>query len=133
MKIKKILVLLGATICFSGCFDSPTSSDTPSSSSDPITPTNTAVYPTEIKAEGPLDNKMFVGTTYIIKFEVLPSNATNKKVTFSTNDEKIATVSENGEIKAVSVGQVKITIKSVSKESVTSVLDISVKKVVDDF
>lgn len=46
---------------------------------------------------------------YELKATVEPSNATNKKVVWSSSDEKVATVDENGKIKAVAGGTAIIT------------------------
>ncbi|WP_423219669.1 Ig-like domain-containing protein [Clostridium hydrogeniformans] len=42
---------------------------------------------------------------------VLPKDATNKKVTWSSSDESIATVDQEGNVKALKVGQATITAK----------------------
>lgn len=50
-----------------------------------------------------------VGATGTITATVEPTNATNKKVNWTTSDGKIATVDENGEVTAVAVGTATIT------------------------
>lgn len=44
--------------------------------------------------------------------EVLPENATNKKVTYTSSDKKVATVDENGLVTAVNEGNATITVKT---------------------
>lgn len=44
--------------------------------------------------------------------EVLPANATNKKVTYTSSDKKVATVDENGLVTAVNEGNATITVKT---------------------
>ncbi len=41
---------------------------------------------------------------------VLPTNATNKNVTWSSSDPYVATVDQNGNIKAIKVGATTITV-----------------------
>lgn len=49
------------------------------------------------------------GATFTIKATVVPSNATNQKVTWSSSDSSIAKVSSSGKVTAVSVGICQIT------------------------
>ena len=58
-----------------------------------------------------------LGTSRTAKLSatVAPSNASNKKVTWSSSDEKIATVDSKGNIKANKAGTVKITAKAGEK------------------
>ena len=52
----------------------------------------------------PKELTLTVGETEKITATVSPSNATNKKVIWSSSDEAVATVDENGNVKAVAVG-----------------------------
>lgn len=54
-----------------------------------------------------------VGKLLALKATVSPSNATNKKVVWSSNNTKRATVSEDGVVKGISAGYVTITAKTV--------------------
>ena len=58
--------------------------------------------------------------------EVTPSYADNKKVTWKSSDEKVATVDENGKATAVGNGTAKITATSVSG-SYTATISVTVK------
>ncbi|WXJ91295.1 hypothetical protein MTCOM_02530 [Moorella thermoacetica] len=51
-----------------------------------------------------------VGSTVQLKATVSPDNATNKEVTWSTSDEKIATVDDQGNVKGVAAGTATITV-----------------------
>ncbi|AEG13898.1 Ig domain protein group 2 domain protein [Desulfofundulus kuznetsovii DSM 6115] len=51
-----------------------------------------------------------VGSTVQLKATVIPDNATNKEVTWSTSDEKIATVDDQGNVKGVAEGKATITV-----------------------
>ena len=48
----------------------------------------------------------------MIKATVSPSNATNKKLIYTSSNKAVATVDANGKVKAVAPGVAKITIKS---------------------
>ncbi|MDE7439417.1 MAG: Ig-like domain-containing protein [Clostridia bacterium] len=60
------------------------------------------------------------GDTYIIIATVMPSNATDKTVTWSSSNPSVATVSD-GKITAVAVGTAEITATSGSREATCSV------------
>lgn len=53
-----------------------------------------------------------VGKTVKLEFTVLPEDTTDSSLTFSSSDDKIATVSETGEVTAVAVGTTEITAKT---------------------
>ena len=50
------------------------------------------------------------GETAQLKATILPTNATNKNVTWTSSNESIATVDQNGNVKAVSKGTATITV-----------------------
>ena len=50
------------------------------------------------------------GTDFTLQAAVLPVDASNKKVTWSSSDETIATVDENGHVTAVEAGETMITV-----------------------
>ena len=52
---------------------------------------------------------VYVGKQVQLKPTIQPSNARNKKVTWSSSDERVATVNNNGQVKGVSPGVVTIT------------------------
>ena len=51
------------------------------------------------------------GESYTIEVDVVPSNATNKNITWTTSDESVATVA-NGVVTGVAAGTAIITVKS---------------------
>ncbi|WPC40170.1 Ig-like domain-containing protein [Clostridium sp. JS66] len=51
-----------------------------------------------------------VGESDTLVAKILPQNATNKKVIWKSDNEKVAVVSENGEVKALSTGNAKIIV-----------------------
>lgn len=76
-----------------------------------ITVTNPAVKVTKLRM-----NKTSVdllkGKTVQLKVTVTPRNATNKAVTWTSSNKRIATVTSNGLVKAVRTGTVTITAKA---------------------
>ncbi|MBO5371484.1 MAG: Ig-like domain-containing protein [Lachnospiraceae bacterium] len=69
-----------------------------------------------------------VKKTYKLKATVTPKNATNKKVTYTSSNPKVATVSANGKIKALKKGRTTITVQSKSNPKVKATCKITVKK-----
>jgi|GEM_PF-2206643 len=57
---------------------------------------------------------MITGKTHTLKATVTPTNATNKAVTWSSSDAKVAKVDQNGKVTAVGAG--KVTIKATAKD-----------------
>ena len=66
------------------------------------------------------------GETAQLTAEVTPSYADNKRVTWQSSDEKVATVDENGKVTAVGNGTATITATSVSG-SYTATVSVTVK------
>ncbi|MDN3041026.1 Ig-like domain-containing protein [Enterococcus faecium] len=56
---------------------------------------------------------LVVGANETLTATVLPVNATNKNVTWSSSDSTIATVDTKGKVVAVKAGTTKITVKTV--------------------
>ncbi|MBQ6393320.1 MAG: Ig-like domain-containing protein [Eubacterium sp.] len=50
------------------------------------------------------------GKTRTLKLTISPSNASNKKVKWSTSNKKIATVTQKGKVKGIKAGKAKITV-----------------------
>ena len=66
------------------------------------------------------------GATFTIKANIIPGNATNQKVTWSSSDESIAKVSSNGKVTAVATGVCQIT-ATTAEGGFTAVCMIQVK------
>lgn len=58
---------------------------------------------------------MIKGTTATLNATVLPSNATNKSVKWTSSDTSVATVNSDGRVKARGVGDAVITVRTVDK------------------
>ena len=71
-------------------------------------------------------NSLDVNKTLQLSANVLPANATNKSVNWSTSDSSIATVDANGLVTGKAVGSVTITATSVSNPSVKGTASIAV-------
>ena len=56
--------------------------------------------------------ELTVGETASLKETIIPSNATNKGVTWSSSNKKYATVDKTGKVKGIKAGDVTITVKS---------------------
>ncbi len=85
------------------------------------------VNPTSVKLSK-TSVTLYKGKTTTLKATVNPSNATNKKVTWTTSNKKVATVS-NGKITAKGVGTATITVKTANGKKATC--KVTVKKQVN--
>lgn len=54
----------------------------------------------------------YKNSSMTLKAEIIPENATDKTITWTSSDESVATVSNKGVVKAISVGTAKITAES---------------------
>lgn len=68
-----------------------------------------------------------VKDTYQMNHTIAPSNAYNKRVTYSSSNSQIATVSSTGLIKAVKPGKVNITIASTDGSNIKRIIPVTVK------
>ena len=93
----------------------------------------------EIECEIDKD-ELYVGDTAYISTTFIPSNAKNQVLEYSSSNEKVVTVSNNGTVKAVGRGEALITIASIDDETVkdeilvnvynTDIMDISETEVI---
>ena len=96
---------------------------TTSWASDYFTTLN-GILVTEITAD---DVEVVVGgTANITGLEVLPTDATNPAVTYTSNDETIATVTDAGVVTGVAVGTTTITIAATDGSGVTFDINVTV-------
>ena len=94
------------------------------------------IYPvTEIKVDERLKSlTMAVGdeieaNEYI---EIIPENASNKEYTLESSNGEVLTVTQSGNVKALALGDVVLTIKAKDGSDVTATCNISVKEPVYD-
>ena len=76
-----------------------------------VTEENVAVTKVSLRKEGSIE----VGKSGTFQPVIEPENATNKALTWTSSDEKIATVDSNGVVTGIAPG--KVTIKCTSKEN----------------
>lgn len=79
---------------------------------------------TEITVSG--QTEMYVGDTQKLEAAVLPENASDKKVTWTSDNEEIITTTEDGTITAAKAGTAVITAKAADGSEVTGTLEITV-------
>ncbi len=75
----------------------------------------------------PTEATLEIGATETLKATVTPTNATNKKVTWSSSNDKIAKVDTKGVVTAVAAGTATITVTTVDGEK-TATCEVTVKK-----
>ena len=89
--------------------------------------TDPAVLPTAITVTSPATPvEVVVGLELQLGTTVLPENADDKSVTWSSSDTAIATVSSAGLVSGVSVGTAVITATSVASNLVTGTISVTV-------
>ena len=64
------------------------------------------------------------GKSVKLKATVTPSNATNKNVTWSSSNTKVATIDKNGNVKGLKKGQTKITAKTSNGKTATCTVKV---------
>ena len=102
-----------------------TESSTIESSTEPTTTEPTDIKVTSINLN--TDNYVMYSNQYLqLKAIVSPTNATNKNVTWSSNNTKIATVDNDGKVKALKVGNAIITATSTDGSNVSAQCKIKV-------
>lgn len=72
------------------------------------------------------------GNTFKLGATVTPSNASNKKLTYTSSDKTIATVSSSGVVTAKKPGKAVITIKTTDGSAKTAKVTVTVEETVTD-
>ena len=75
----------------------------------------------------PTKLSLYVGESERLKVAISPSNATEKKLYWSTSNEKVVTVDNNGNVKAIGTGTAYITVRSASNVSANCMVTVSKK------
>jgi uncharacterized protein YjdB len=136
MKNKKFFILLSAlALTLSACNFGRSSSSNPSSNPGSTSSQDSASSVSSAPGSSASSNNVIAVTGITLNKEtltleetksetltrtVIPSNATNTSVTWSSSDNSVATVSQLGKVTAVSVGTATITVTSVSNPSVSA-------------
>ena len=76
----------------------------------------------------PVKTEANVGETVKLTVEFTPENATDKTVDFTSSNADVATVDANGVVTAVAAGEVTITAKLSSDETITASVKLTVKE-----
>ena len=90
----------------------PTAAATPAPTEAPIVPTSVT-----LEQEGGILNK---GMTWTLHATVLPEDAADKTLHWTSSDEGVATIDDNGIITALAPGQTTITAASTAGEASTT-------------
>ena len=117
-----ILVLVLALVLV-GCGDDP--EPTPPTPDDPNPPVVEDVKPTSIEISGQKE-EIEIGEEFTITVKVLPDNATNKAVRYSSSSSAIATV-KDGKVTGISAGTATITVTASGDTKVSKSFDVVVK------
>ena len=84
-----------------------------------------AVAPTSITME-PTTLSLTVGQTHVLNATVLPENATNKSVTWSSNAPDIVEVTAGGAVTAKAAGTATVTARAANGLAVTCIVTVTV-------
>ena len=63
------------------------------------------------------------GSTVTLKAK-LPKGTASYKMTWSSNNKKVATVTKNGQVKALKKGKAKITVKTFNGKKATCIIKV---------
>ncbi len=128
---KKLLTLLFASLLLAGCANdvSSSSSDGSGTSVDSISGGDSSsnnsssnnssseevIHVTSVSLDQS-SKSLSVSKTFTLIATVLPSNATDKSVSFSSSDATVASVNNSGVVSALKVGSATITVKTTDQE-----------------
>ncbi|MGP1475615.1 MAG: IdeS/Mac family cysteine endopeptidase [Treponema sp.] len=115
MKNKLFIYAVFAAILFAACKNDPESENPPA----PET-----VHVQDISIKNPINPVSLVkGTTYQLEAAVLPENADNKKISYTSSNKTVISVSANGLISAENIGTTTITLKA---ENISKTINVTV-------
>ena len=75
--------------------------------------------------------KMQVGETKTIQATISPENADNQNLIFTSNNEEVATVDEQGVITAIANGTAVITVASDENAEISQTIEVTVQELVE--
>ena len=115
MKNKLFIYAVFAALLFAACKNDPESENPPA----PKT-----VHVQDISIKNPINPVSLVkGTTYQVEAAVLPENADNKKISYTSSNKTVISVSANGLISAENIGTATITLKA---ENISKTINVTV-------
>lgn len=94
----------------------------------PVTVKYRYIPVTKVKIS-PSTPSVVVGKTAVLSAAVSPSNATNKKVVWSTSDKKTVSVDQSGNIKGLKIGSAVITATSEDNPDISASVKVDVTSV----
>lgn len=128
--MKKLLAVITSTVLFSGMLSAG------AAAAQADTPEAVSVYSSSAAASSSVKIKslklakskvtLAVGESYTVKVSVTPSNASNKKLKYSSSDKSVAKVSSEGKVTAVKEGKAVISVKTADGSKKTAKLTVTV-------
>lgn len=88
-----------------------------------VEPENEVILVTDIEI-GSYEPELEVGNTMTVSGTIVPSDASESEIKYTSSDTSVATVSSTGEVKGISAGNVSITLTA---GSVSKTLELTVK------
>ncbi len=80
---------------------------------------------TSVKLKAP-EEVFWCGNTYRLAADILPQNATNQAVAFTSSNPKVASVSVSGQLTALTAGTAEITVRSIAS-GLTDTIEIEIR------
>ena len=136
-KSKTLLILSLAALGLAGCNPAASSSSSSPSQGSSSEQSSSSISNSESTSEkievtditlSASSLSMIKGETQTITATVLPENATDKSLTFASDNEAVATVSNAGVVTAVSKGSATITVASASNPAVSKTVAVTVSE-----
>ena len=136
-KSKTLLILSLAALGLAGCNPAASSSSSSPSQGSSSEQSSSSISNSESTSEkiavsditlSASSLSMMKGETQTITATVLPENATDKSLTFASDNEAVATVSNAGVVTAVSKGSATITVASVSDPAISKTIAVTVSE-----
>ena len=117
--MKRNNLILTAMLTIALCFTACSSSDEPENSE--IAVTSVTLNKTTLT--------LAVGDNETLTATIAPTNATNKTVTWSSSNNSIATVDNNGKVSAIAEGTATITAKSANNKTATCAVTVRLNEI----
>lgn len=136
-KSKTLLILSLAALGLAGCNPAASSSSPSSSQGSSSDQTSTSISSSESTSEkiavsditlSASSLSMMKGETQTITATVLPEDASDKSLSFASDNESVATVSNAGVVAAVSKGSATITVSSISNPAISKTVAVTVSE-----
>ena len=136
-KSKTLLILSLAALGIAGCNPAASSSSSSPSQGSSSEQSSSSISNSESTSEkiavsditlSASTLSMTKGETQTITATVLPENATDKSLTFASDNEAVASVTESGVVTALSKGSATITVASVSDPAISKTVAVTVSE-----